>query len=386
MPEFTLIYADIYDALRGIPDATFDAVIADAPYGLAITKNGAGSNWDASAIAFDPNLWAELRRVTKPGGTLAAFGHPKTAHRQTTALEDAGWQILDTIAWAKSHGYQAGNRWLETELRKTGAEALADEHAGFGTHLQPAYEPITLARNLALRASLVQAIVNGGTGGLNLDETRVQESDWAWNTPRTTTAPTTSPTTENRSRRPGLVTDRSTWSIANREAVSVPHLGGRLPGNLIVEHSEGCTEMACEIGCVVGEVDAQGRTKYAPGREPASRFFTRLRYSPRARPSAGQGAPHPTEKPQQLLEWLAALVVKPGGMVLDAFAGSGAVSEAALQAGAGVVTAIEREAAYAEMIRVRITGRANRGRREVDNVRVVATSRTKSVSRDFMNN
>ena len=73
-------------------------------------------------------------------------------------------------------------------------------------------------------------------------------------------------------------------------------------------------------------------------------------------------------------------------MVLDAFAGSGAVSEAALQAGAGVVTAIEREAAYAEMIRVRITGRANRGRREVDNVRVVATSRTKSVSRDFMNN
>ena len=110
---------------------------------------------------------------------------------------------------------------------------------------------------------------------------------------------------------------------------------------------------------MVAEIDSQGRKKYAPGREPASRFFTRLRYSPRARPLAGQGAvgaPHPTEKPQQLLEWLAALIVKQGSTVLDAFAGSGAVSEAVIRAGAGTVTAIEREGAYVEMVRTRIEG------------------------------
>ena len=353
MIPFTLIHADIHDALRGIPDATFDAVICDPPYGIAITKNGAGANWDSSAIAFDPDLWAELRRVTKPGGSLAAFGHPRTAHRETVALEDAGWQVIDTICWVKSHGYQAGNRDLEKALRKTGAEVLADEHAGIGTHLQPSFEPITLARNLlGPRASLVQTIVNGGAGGLNHGKTRVQESDWAFRTPRTTAEPTT----ENRARRPGRVTDRATWAIANRDAVSVPHLGGRLPGNLVVEHSEGCTEEACEVGCVVAGIDAQGRTKYAPGREQASRFFTRLRYSPRARSSAAYGVPHPTEKPQQLLEWLAALIVRPGSTVLDAFSGSGAVSEAALRAGAGAVTAIERESAYCELVRVRIAG------------------------------
>lgn len=354
MPDFTIIQADIYDALLGIPDGTFDAVICDPPYGISITKNGVGANWDSSSIAFDRTLWAELSRVVKPGGTLAAFGHPKTAHRQTVALEDAGWQILDTVAWAKSHGYQAGNRDLEAELRKTGAEALADEHAGFGTHLQPAYEPISIARNLAPRASLVQAIAAGGAGGLNHGKTRIQESDWAWNTPRTT-----APAAENRSRRPGRVTERATWSIANRDTISVPHRGGRLPGNLIIEHSEGCAEMACEVGCVVGEIDVQGRRKYAAGKEPASRFFTRLRYSPRARPSAAHGvagAPHPTEKPEQLLEWLAALVVKPGSAVLDAFAGSGAVSEAVIRAGAGAVTAVERESAYCEMVRARIAG------------------------------
>ena len=355
MPEFTLIQADIYDALLGIPDATFDAVICDPPYGISITKNGVGANWDSSSIAFDRTLWAELSRVVKPGGTLAAFGHPKTAHRQTVALEDAGWQILDTVAWAKSHGYQAGNRDLQTELRKTGNEALADEFTGFGTHLQPSFEPIALARNLAPRASLVRTIAAGGAGGLNHGKTRVKESDWAFRVPRTTTAPTT----ENRARRPGRVSDRSTWSIAHRETISVPHEGGRLPGNLILEHSEDCAETACALGCVVAEIDSQGRTKYAAGREPASRFFTRLRYSPRARASVGAGgvgANHPTEKPQQLLEWLAALVVKPGATVLDAFAGSGGVSEAALRAGALAVTAVERESDYCEMIRVRITG------------------------------
>jgi hypothetical protein len=181
--NFTLLHADIFDALRDVSDATFDVSICDPPYGLSITKNSA-TNWDSSSIAFDTALWAELRRVTKPGGTLAAFGHPRTAHRQTVALEDAGWQILDSVAWVKSHGYQAGNRSLETELRKIGAEALADEHAGFGTHLSPAYEPITIARNLTPRSSLVQAIVNGGAGGLNHDKTRVQESDWAFLTPR----------------------------------------------------------------------------------------------------------------------------------------------------------------------------------------------------------
>lgn len=356
MPEFTLVHADIHDALHEIPDSTFDTVICDPPYGLAVTKNTV-SNWDSSSIAFDPTLWAELRRVTTLGGVLAAFGHPRTSHRQTTALEDAGWQVIDTIAWVKSHGYQAGNRDLARELRKTGAEALADSYTGFGTHLSPTYEPITLARNLVPRASLVQAIATGGAGGLNLDETRVQESDWAFRTPRTIVLGAA----EDRARRPGRVSDRSSWSIANRDAISVPHESGRLPGNLLLEHSEDCVEQACAAGCIVAEIDSQGRKKYAPGREPASRFFTRLRYSPRARPSAGPaagGPPHPTEKPQQLLEWLAALVVKPGSTVLDAFAGSGAVSEAAFRAGAGAVTAIEREVAYVEMIRRRIEGTA----------------------------
>jgi DNA modification methylase len=105
LPEFTLIHAE----LREIPDATFNTIDTDAPCGPGITRNTA-ANWDASAIGFDSRLWAELRRVTKPGGHLAVYGHPRTAHRQTVALDDAGWKVIDTLAWVESHGYQAGNR------------------------------------------------------------------------------------------------------------------------------------------------------------------------------------------------------------------------------------------------------------------------------------
>jgi hypothetical protein len=60
-----VIHADIVDALREIPDGTLRRVVADAPYGLSITKNSA-ANWDASSIGFNGTLWSELRRVTKP--------------------------------------------------------------------------------------------------------------------------------------------------------------------------------------------------------------------------------------------------------------------------------------------------------------------------------
>jgi site-specific DNA-methyltransferase (adenine-specific) len=253
----------------------------------------------------------------------------------------------------KSSGFQAGNRSLEAELRKTGNEAVADIYRGFGTHLTPTYEPITIARNLAERESLVQAIASGGAGGLNHDATRVQENEWAWRQPRTGAV-----MAENRARRPGRVSDRAIWSVANRKAMSVPHPGGRLPGNVIVEHAESCTELQCEPDCIVRDIDAQGRTKYAPGKEQASRFFTRLRYTARTPASERltiAGVSHPTQKPQALLAWLAALVVKPGDHVLDPFAGSGAIAEAVVSAGASV-TSVEIEAAYVEMIRARMAG------------------------------
>ena len=41
----------------------------------------------------------EWRRVLKPGGFVLCFSQPRLAHRAATAIEDAGFEIRDLLAW-----------------------------------------------------------------------------------------------------------------------------------------------------------------------------------------------------------------------------------------------------------------------------------------------
>jgi DNA modification methylase len=51
-------------------------------------------------------LWAmECLRVLRPGGHLLAFGGTRTYHRLTCAIEDAGFEIRDEIAWLYGSGF-----------------------------------------------------------------------------------------------------------------------------------------------------------------------------------------------------------------------------------------------------------------------------------------
>ena len=246
--------------------------------------------------------------------------------------------MIDTLAWVKAHSFQAGNRDLERELDRINRGDLSDGFAGWGTHLKPAFEPITLARNLAPRKSIVETLAETGAGGLNLTATAVASGD------------------ENLIRTPGKVSDRAAWTIGGRAAASVPRDNGRMPGNVLLEHHQGCIDSECIDGCPVLAIDGQGRGKYATGREPASRPFTRLRYLGRA--SAAErpyldGVVAPTVKLQNVLGWLCDLLVRPGMTLLDPFGGSGAVAEAVLRAGANVVT-VERDADYVAQIHQRV--------------------------------
>jgi DNA modification methylase len=63
----------------------------------AINPNGT-----APLVAFAAwcETWArEALRVLKPGGHLLAFGGTRTYHRLTCGIEDAGFEIRDSIAW-----------------------------------------------------------------------------------------------------------------------------------------------------------------------------------------------------------------------------------------------------------------------------------------------
>jgi len=86
---------DCLEVMKGMPENSVDTCITDPPYELGFM----GKKWDNTGVAFQPETWAAVYRVLKPGAILLAFGGTRTYHRLACAIEDAGFEIRDTIAW-----------------------------------------------------------------------------------------------------------------------------------------------------------------------------------------------------------------------------------------------------------------------------------------------
>ncbi len=129
---------DMREVLAAMDPASVDAVVTDPPYhltsivkrfgakGAAAAQHGTdgafarasrgfmGKEWDGGDIAFRAETWALVLRVLKPGGHLLAFNHSRTWHRMAVAIEDAGFEMRDSVFWfygsgmPKSHSVSAG--------------------------------------------------------------------------------------------------------------------------------------------------------------------------------------------------------------------------------------------------------------------------------------
>ena len=135
----TLYAGDCREVLAELPDASIDAVCTDPPYELAFM----GRAWDASGVAYDTAMWRECLRVLKPGGHLLAFGGTRTYHRMACAIEDAGFEVRDSIHWIYGSGMPKSHDVSMAIDKAAGAtrEVVAtvpDRWAGKGTVLQRA--------------------------------------------------------------------------------------------------------------------------------------------------------------------------------------------------------------------------------------------------------
>lgn len=120
--HYTIYNASCLDVMDSMEANSIDCIVTDPPYHLqsivkrfgkegsaeASTKNNDGSfarlskgfmgmEWDGGDIAFRTDTWEKALRVLKPGGYLLAFNHSRTFHRMAVAIEDAGFEIRDTI-------------------------------------------------------------------------------------------------------------------------------------------------------------------------------------------------------------------------------------------------------------------------------------------------
>lgn len=212
---YKLYQGNMLDMLEVIEKESIDSIVCDPPYEL----NFMGKGWDNSGIAFNPDTWQKCYEVLKPGGYLLAFGGSRTYHRIACAIEDAGFEIRDTIMWLYGSGFpksmslgkviegkltigsanvrdikkldgikenvtggwnsnevEQGKRTTEYEQVKTIVDyktELGKKYDGWGTALKPSYEPIIVARK-PFKGSCVDNVIKYGVGGINIDECRVE--------------------------------------------------------------------------------------------------------------------------------------------------------------------------------------------------------------------
>jgi DNA modification methylase len=105
---------DCLAMLPTLAESSIDSCVTDPPYHLTsimkrsygrLSTGFMGQKWDGGDVAFRPEVWREILRVLKPGAHLLAFGGTRTFHRMVCAIEDAGFEVRDTIMWVYGSGF-----------------------------------------------------------------------------------------------------------------------------------------------------------------------------------------------------------------------------------------------------------------------------------------
>jgi len=367
MWTFKLIHGNCIERMQDMEPESVHSVVSDPPYGLAFM----GKQWDHAVPGVD--YWAECLRVLKPGGYLAAFGGTRLYHRLTCAIEDAGFEIRDCLMWVYGSGFPKSHDVSKAIDKAAGAEREegvvsgksgarrscmagdfkggeyyktapatpeAAQWQGWGTALNPAWEPIILARK-PFKGTVAGNVLEHGTGALNIDGCRVGER-WPANLVHDGSDEVVDlfPNSKSGSRKAGV-----------RKGMGFHGADG--DGGPAIKGSEGsaaryfyCAKASqAERNAGLQELPT-GQAKGGGGMNnpEAGRIYGSLHT-----PAKNF---HPTVKPVALMKWLCRMVTPPAGIVLDPFCGSGSTLVAAMQEGFRPI-GIDLEEKYIEIARLR---------------------------------
>ena len=434
-----LLLGDCLDKLKELDDNSVDSIVTDPPYGLSFM----GKKWDYDVPK--KKVWKECMRVLKPGGYLLAFAGSRTYHRMAIRIEDAGFEIRDQIMWIYGSGFPKSlnigkgiDKKFGAEREVIGTKGLnsyktkeqgqdygnlrydfdkvneltapttdeAKEWEGWGTALKPAHEPIVMARKPLSEKTVVDNVLEWGTGGINIDESRigVDENDpnhrsidnknvhttnFANNgNPRPDKIPNQESQINSQGRFPAnIIFDEEAGKILDEQSGILVSKWGKPSGKktksmFFKEHKEG-TDLSTEN--FIGDSGGASRFFYCPKTSKTDRneglehledkYYAAgnqakaelKRGNTDFNANKGKGRDerhnhnqvgvsknnHPTVKPTDLMLYLIRLVTPKGGTTLDPFMGSGSTGKAAVRGGFDFV-GIEREEEYMEIAQTRI--------------------------------
>ena len=363
-----------------------------------------GKEWDGGDIAFRTDTWKLAYDLLKPGGHLLAFSASRNYHRMAVAIEDAGFEIRDQIMWIYGSGFpksmnigkgvdkkQGNDREVVGTIERGSVEdAIAkgvgytadpanqnnkaifgygtetvtkgnSEWEGWGTALKPAHEPIVMARKPISESSIVDNVLKHRTGGINIDECRIEGDDIGGE------RKITSRKSRNED---GVWTDENSGMDNEQNSFADADPRGRFPANVMHDGSEVVQDIFPTTSKSAGGGGSKtvspsdnvyqggwGHKEYDKtigfGDDgSAARYFYCPKVSKNERNNADKNT-HPTVKPVELMKYLCRLVTPKGGTVLDPFMGSGSTGMAAKDEGFDFI-GIEKEKEYFDICQSRI--------------------------------
>lgn len=216
-----IIQGDCLEKLKELDDNSIDSIVTDPPAGISFM----GKSWDSdkggrdSWIAWMCEVATECKRVLKPGGHAFVWAIPRTSHWTATAWENAGFEIREVVAHIFGSGFpkslsigKAVDKLQGNEREVVGVKSYPREGTtpvtrkatsimrqgkngnvgqdsnietkgkspweGWGTALKPAREDWILMRKpLEKGLSIAENCLKWGTGGINIDESRVEAGE-----------------------------------------------------------------------------------------------------------------------------------------------------------------------------------------------------------------
>jgi site-specific DNA-methyltransferase (adenine-specific) len=237
---FAILPGSAEKVLRDFRSNSFEALVTDPPYGLApidhrrtrdilaawlagkdyVPKARGGIEghaWDACVPG--PKVWEEILRVLKPGAYALVFSSARTLHLTMVALELAGFEIAQSMAWFFGRGFnrrfdigpkvekavkkargdasplqvtgtvrvkkitgtdgfkegrRRGQRYIDKPVYFLETEEGRD-WSGWRTEVTPSHDPIIVARKPLAARNLTSNIIDFGVGGLNVAGCRDDE-------------------------------------------------------------------------------------------------------------------------------------------------------------------------------------------------------------------
>ena len=306
--SFSLHLGDCLGVLRTLPSASVDAVVTDPPY-YRVKDQDWDRQWDdpAAFLAWLDQVAEQWHRVLKPNGSLYCFASPQMAARVEVMLGQR-FQVLNSLVWLKPQGRQDGacKESLRAYFPATERIIFAEQFGADGSALHGSGWADQCAK---LRAGVFEP----------LRQYLLQERDRAGITNRQVDECLGTPGMA------GHYFGASQWALPTEDAyVRLRHLFNNGPGHEYLRRDYEDLRRDYE----------DLRRDYEDLRRP----FSVTRFDPftdvwtfrtvQARPGK-----HPCEKPQALLRHIISSSTRPGAVVLDSFAGSGATGQACLALG-----------------------------------------------------